>query len=101
MPKKYDIPEDKPQMVSESISMTLTEGQSEQVEALWTLIKNQGTMVQQSLLERLNSFFKKGAIEVETTQHIYVKESLHRAFEDMRMAKANNSKESQHPTSTP
>ena len=31
--------------------------------------------------------------EVETSQHLYVKESLHRAFQNMRQAEATGEKE--------
>lgn len=89
MEKKYEIIENNPQMVSETVPLTLTKGQSEQVEALWTLIKSQGISVQEIIFERLCSFFKKDNIETETTQHLYVKESLHRAFDNMRKAEAN------------
>lgn len=86
MGKKYEIHEEEPQMVSETMPLTLSQIQSEQVEALWTLIKNQGTLVQEALYERLCSFFKRESIEAETAQHIFVRESLHRAFDNMRKA---------------
>lgn len=86
MVKNYEIIEDNPQMVSEAMPLTLTKGQAEQLEALWTLIKTQGYSVQEVIFERLSSLFKKESVEKETAQHIYVKESLHRAFENMRKA---------------
>lgn len=86
MAKKYEVPEEEPQMVRESMSLTLTQGQAEQVEALWTLIKNQGFLVQEALFERFSLLFNKTSAEKETAQHLYVKESLHRAFENMHEA---------------
>lgn len=80
-------------MVSETIPLTLTKGQAEQVEALWTLIRNQGTSVQEALFEKFNSFFNHQATETETAQHLYIKESLHRAFHNMRQAELNGEKE--------
>lgn len=93
MEKNYKNPEDAPLMASESIPLALTKGQSEQVEALWTLIKNQGTLVQEVLFERLSSYFKKETLEIETAQHVYVKESLHRAFDNMRKAELKAGRE--------
>lgn len=93
MVKKYEVPEEEPQMVREAISLNLTQGQAEQVEALWILIKNQGTLVQEVLFKRLSSFFNKSSAELETAQHLYVKESLHRAFENMREADLKGERE--------
>lgn len=93
MAKKYKYIEEESMMVSEAMGLTLTNVQSEQLEALWTLIKSQGRLVQEKLLDRLNGLFSDTDVEVETEQHLYVKESLHRAFEDMRKAEETGEKE--------
>lgn len=86
MAKKYEHIEEESMMLSEAMDLPLTNVQSEQLEALWTLIKSQGRLVQEKLLDRLNRLFSDADLEIETAQHKYVKESLHRAFENMRNA---------------
>ncbi len=93
MNKKYEKIEESPMLVNDSLTVPMTKPQTEQLEALWTLIKSQGCQVQKILLDRLNSLFNDASIEVETSQHLYVKESLHRAFENMRKAEVTGEKE--------
>lgn len=93
MSKKYKKIVDEPMLVSDSMSIPMTKPQTEQLEALWTLIKSQGRQVQEVLLDRLSSLFHDRSVEIETSQHLYVKESLHRAFENMRKAEACGEKE--------
>lgn len=93
MSKKYENIEENPMLVNDSLSVPMTKPQTEQLEALWTLIKGQGSQVQKILLDRLNSLFNDASVEVETSQHLYVKESLHRAFKNMRQAEATGEKE--------
>jgi len=93
MATKYEPVEEESMIVSDSLSIPLTNTQTEQLDALWTLIKNQGRQVQSILLDRLSSLFENDVTEVETSQHLYVKESLHRAFENMRKAEANGGEE--------
>ena len=93
MSKKYENIEENPMLANDLLSVPMTKPQTEQLEALWTLIKGQGSQVQKILLDRLNSLFNDASIEVETSQHLYVKESLHRAFENMRKVEASGEKE--------
>lgn len=93
MNKKYEKIEERPMLVNDSLTVPMTKPQTEQLEALWTLIKSQGSQVQKILLDRLNSLFHDASIEMETSQHLYVKESLHRAFENMRKAETTGETE--------
>lgn len=93
MAKKYEHIEEESMMLSEAMDLPLTNVQSEQLEALWTLIKSQGRLVQEKLLDRLNRLFSDADLEIETAQHKYVKESLHRAFENMRKAEETGKEE--------
>lgn len=59
MVKKYDIPNDEPQMVSESMGAGY--GAISATEALWALIINQAKDVQFALKERLDRLFTSEA----------------------------------------
>ena len=59
-------------------------------DALWSLIGIQSKEVKRNLYERLTMLFVKDEKEM---QRLYVADTLARAFEDMRDAKASDRKE--------